>query len=235
MTDNMTQPTAEIRVETIGHSNETVIIIDNFLSNTDHIIDYASSANFQKPANKNGYPGIQSPIPRYYGEEVVQRCDPIIRKYFMQKTAKLDHVSCNLSLVTLQPHELRPMQKIPHIDTSSANRIAILHYLCHDRFGGTAFFEQKSTGLTTVDQSNFPIYAAAKKQDLANITSSHGYPDQHMPDYERIANFDARFNRILIYRSLSLHSGIIDNPEQLSTDASSGRLTGNIFLDYEEL
>jgi hypothetical protein len=53
-----------------------------------------------------------------------------------------------------------------------------------------------------------------------------------MPGYTETAHFAARFNRLLVYRSCSLHSGIIPSDTRLSADPRVGRLTVNLFLDF---
>jgi Family of unknown function (DUF6445) len=49
--------------------------------------------------------------------------------------------------------------------------------------------------------------------------------------FERIAGYEASFNRALLYRGITLHSGAIINPAGLSPDPRVGRLTINAFLE----
>jgi len=232
MTDNPDGHALSIKVVPVGESNEPIIIIDDFLQETAEILSDAQSSHFAPPVKSGGYPGIQSAMPRYYAQQILRICDPIIKQHLVQPSAVLKSFSCNLSLVTLLPSQLQPQQKIPHIDRAGSHRIAILHYLCDENFGGTAFFRQEKTGLEQVDVKDRQTYANAQRANMAVLDDRHGYPNGKTSGYSQTATFEARFNRVLIYRSMSLHSGIINRPERLSADPKKGRLTGNFFLDY---
>ena len=50
--------------------------------------------------------------------------------------------------------------------------------------------------------------------------------------FEEIARVDAKFNRMIVYRSRVLHSGSVNPQSGLSRDPRAGRLTANVFLAY---
>ena len=52
------------------------------------------------------------------------------------------------------------------------------------------------------------------------------------PRFERTSIFDAAFNRVLIYRSINLHSADIGPAFIFDANPTSGRLTANTFFYY---
>ena len=140
-------------------------------------------------------------------------------------------LECNYSLVTTPPEALAPIQRLPHFDTTDRGRIALLHYLCRPEDGGTAFFRHRETGFETVTAERLAPYRAALDADVAR----HGppppeYASGDTPTFQRIALHDAAFNRALIYRGCTLHSGAIPAPAHLSPNPREGRLTLNTFF-----
>jgi hypothetical protein len=135
------------------------------------------------------------------------------------------------SIATTPSAELILPQRIPHIDGVEDGRIAIIHYLSHEAYGGTAFYRHRSTGFETVDAARHPGYVAALIEDFA----AHGQPapayiQGDTAVFEAIARYDAVFNRALIYRSNLLHCAVLPNDTPLPADVRSGRLTVASFL-----
>lgn len=221
-----------LQVRRIGTSREPVIVIDDFLSNPDAVVAAACGAGW-RDLPPGGYPGRRAALPGAYVRSVLRRLDGPIRRQLLSAPAQLDRFECSFSLVTRAPRDLTPLQRVPHIDVAAENRVAILHYLCRPEFGGTAFFRQISTGLEQVGPAERNHYLAARSRDLADLSQIAHYPADDTPGYQRTATFESGFNRLIAYRSFSLHSGIIDNPDMLSPDPAKGRLTANFFVDYK--
>jgi len=120
---------------------------------------------------------------------------------------------------------------VPHIDIAEADRFAILHYLCDPPFGGTAFYRQDATALEQITRTDWTAYCAARDASLA-VHGARGYPSDATPGYTVTAQIPARMNRIVVYRSNTLHSGIIPAGITHPADARRGRLTGNLFAIY---
>lgn len=156
----------------------------------------------------------------------------IQRIFFAGSRVQLAHFDCAFSLVTAPPHALHPLQKLPHVDVATPDRIALLHYLCDERFGGTAFFRQLKTGLTRVGPQERSRWLEARQEELAELRQGDGYPDKNIRHYAQTSTAGAKTDRLIAYRSHNLHSGVIDRPELLSADPHTGRLTANFFLDY---
>jgi hypothetical protein len=134
-------------------------------------------------------------------------------------------------MVTLPPARLHPLQTVPHIDIAEPDRFAILHYLCGPPFGGTAFYRQDTTGLEQIARADWAAYEAARDASL-NAAGAKAYPSEATPGYTMTAQIPARMNRILVYRSNMLHSGIVPAGMPHPMNPGHGRLTGNLFAIY---
>jgi hypothetical protein len=158
--------------------------------------------------------------------------DPLVRQAFGLEQVSLARAECNFSIVTTAPEALKSTQRVPHVDTFDPLQFAFLHYLCDTRFGGTAFYRQRSTGFETVTPERASKYAGARDAALADAPDASDYIRSNTVDYEQTAAFGARFDRLLIYRSRILHSGHIPPDMPRIADPRAGRLTANIFVAY---
>lgn len=226
-------PAARIRIVPVGRSREPVVVVEEALIDPEAAIERAARLTFEAAdEGRGGYPGIRAKVPRARGELIADGAMPLIERVFGLARSSLSRLDSSFSIVTAAPEALHPMQRIPHIDTRDPRRIAILLYLGREAIGGTAFFRQDSTGLEQVGPESFEPYEAARRADLARLPPGGGYPGADMPGYSETAHFEARFNRMLVYRSCSIHSGTIPSDTPLSADPRVGRLTVNIFLDF---
>jgi hypothetical protein len=232
MNASLTNENLKISIHSVGTSKEPLLVIDDFLSEPEKLVKTASASTDWADVQPGGYPGLRAGLPRDYAHQTLSRVDPIIHDRLFKSEHKLEKFECSFSMVTRKPDALHDMQKIPHIDIASENRVAVLHYLCGAHFGGTAFFRQDETGLEQITPADSPAYLAARRNDLAAIPNDAGFPDAKTQGYTQTGRVEALFNRLVIYRSFTLHSGIIDAPERLTSDPSSGRLTANFFVDY---
>lgn len=221
-----------IDVQRFGETREPILQIDDFAKAPDDLVTAASQAEWEElPAG--GYPGQRAPLPSAYARALLKRLDAPIRARLLPEGARLKRFECSFSMVTRAPDALTSLQRIPHIDVANPHRVAILHYLCAPAHGGTAFFRQLSTGYEQVTPETRRAYLEARKQDIGLLEPEHRFPDDSTPGYAQTHRVDAAYNRVVAYRSCSLHSGVIAAPEGLTPDPRSGRLTANFFVDYE--
>ncbi|WP_116091980.1 DUF6445 family protein [Sphingomonas crusticola] len=218
----------------VGTEQQPVIVFDSVMCDPAQLVDFAAqSVTFGKDGVDGGaYPGLGAPAPLDYARPLAQAVDPIIRQIFGIGDAPLTKARCRFSLVTTQPEDLSPLQRIPHIDTTDGRQFALLHYLCGDDFGGTAFFRHRATGYETIDAARAAHYRATRERELDDAPPIAAYFAKDSATYERIGAVESRFDRLVIYRSHLLHSGLINDPHSLSADPRRGRLTANIFLTY---
>jgi hypothetical protein len=227
-------PEAGIRVAAIGGEQQPVIVIDQALQRPQALVDYAASEVAFEPAEawRSGYPGLLGPAPLAYVETLSRALDPLIRETFGLGPVVLTEATCNLSLATLAPEALSPEQRLPHVDTVDPLQFAILHFLCDERFGGTAFFRHRTTGFESLTPERLARYEATLERELAAAPPPPAYLTGDTSLFARTAAFEARVDRVLVYRSRLLHSGQIIDPAALCANPREGRLTANIFLRY---
>lgn len=218
----------------IGREQVPVIVIDSVLQRPAELVDYASKeVAFDQAENGNGgYPGIRAPAPLNYVSALVHAVDPLIRSIYDLRNVELANAECSFSIVTTPAFALHPLQCVPHIDTTYPLQFALLHFLCSDQYDGTAFYRQNATQLEAVPENKELEYEAAKQLAAYRPGRTRSYVDSGDADYTQIDAFEAAFDRLLIYPSRLLHSGIIRDKKPLEADPRNGRLTANIFVTY---
>lgn len=221
-----------IAVERIGRERQPALVLDGVMARPDELVRFAADQGGFTTAMAGLYPGVRAPLPLDYVRAIVRRLDPLIRDAFGLGAVRVAKADCVYSLVTRAPETLAPFQRIPHIDTTHPLHFAALHFLCDDRFGGTAFYRQRETGFETVSPEREAAYEQARDRPFAGSAPPAGYIGPDDSWYQRTALLPARFDRLLVYRSNMLHSGHIPDPAILSADPRRGRLTANIFVGY---
>lgn len=224
----LVNPDARIRVERQGHEGQPVVVIDDLLADPAAWRAQAEAADYGEMGAH--YPGLRSPVS--YGAAARMRdelADVIGGAFALDPVPPV--LECFYSIVTVAPEQLRPIQRLPHVDGLEPDRLALLVYLSGAEQGGTAFYRQRETGFETVDEGRFPAFKAALDRGIAR----HGLPpaayiDGNTPLYEQIARYDAAPNRALIYRSHALHCAAIPPGTALPADPATGRLSINSFL-----
>ena len=122
---------------------------------------------------------------------------------------------------------------MPHFDTTAANQLAVVHYLCGPEHGGTSFYRHRSTGFETISHERLHRYAATLKREvMTEHPPSAKYMEGDDSLFVRIAKFEARCNRALIYPSSVLHSGDIPRVWPPETPLRAVRLTVNSFVRF---
>ncbi len=216
------------RVDRIGTAQASVLVIEGLDRDPDALVD-AAAAIPAFDVRSPYYPGIRAPAPRdYVASLLAQLAEPIARTFGWQGIAVIES---NFSVVTTPPQELVPYQRIPHIDGTNADELAVLHYLCGAEKGGTSFYRHRSTRLEVLTPQNLQTYSSAVNREVREQGMPPAqYVDGDTPMFERIARYEAQYNRALVYRGSSLHSGNI--PRSFVPDANprTGRLTLNTFL-----
>ncbi len=228
------QPSLDWVVRRVGNEQVPVIVIDGVLQNPSELVDYAAEkvAFDQLDDGTGGYPGIRAAAPLNYVHALVTAIDPLMQDVFGLRNVALANAECSFSIVTTPRSQLHPRQCVPHIDTTYPLQFALLHYLCDSRLGGTAFFRQNSTGFESIDEDKIEAFDAAMQSALKRPDRVLDYVAGSDPDYTQTAAFDAAFDRLLIYPSQLLHSGIIPADTDFDNDPRQGRLTANIFVTY---
>lgn len=217
-----------IDIAHIGTGRQPVIVIDNFVPDPHALASEAAALRFAPMGAY--YPGLRAPVPTRRVAGFVAPVAKLIAETF-GLSPDLGLIEAMYSLVTTPPAELRPIQRLPHFDGCEPERLALLHYLGGCEGGGTAFYRHRATGLESVGPDRLAEYDAALRRDVAEFGMPEaGYIAGDTPMFERIARFEGRFNRALIYRGQTLHCADMPLGAPLSPDPRHGRLTVNTFL-----
>ncbi|RZI98605.1 MAG: hypothetical protein EOP39_26880 [Rubrivivax sp.] len=199
------------------------------------LVEAAHQASFEPcpgADERRGYPGVRAPVPMAYSESLTALLDPLIKVNFgVPESLPVKKTPCVFSLTTVAPHELGPLQRVPHFDASTPHYMAVLLYLCDDRHGGTAFYRHRATGLQQITADNRDRYGAAIYDQVDRHPAPLRYFDDSDAHFELLGVMPARFNRLVVYRGSLLHSAIV-NPQRLGSDPRTGRLTVNTFYDF---
>ena len=219
----------QIRVDHIGNERAPVIVIEDAWSDPQSLVE-AAAARTDYSVRSLYYPGVRSSAPPDYAHAITRQVRDIIVSTFALKDP-LTITDSTFSLVATPPEKLVAFQRVPHFDSTDANRLALLHYLCGPEHGGTAFYRHRATGIESVTEQNREAYIRAVNAEA----KSGGMPparfiDEDTEMFERIGRYDCGFNRMLIYQGRILHS--VNTPRAFvpTADPRSGRLTVNTFL-----
>lgn len=221
-------PDARARVVRHGLEEQPVIVIDDALAEPGEWRAFAERARYQRIGPY--YPGLRAPVPKAAAEAMRDELESLVGETFGLEPVP-PVFECYFSIVTTPPEALAPIQRLPHVDGLEPERIAILIYLSGADMGGTAFYRQRATGFETIDADRFPQFEQALRAGVAQ----HGLPPPayvagDTPLYEKIASYEARPNRAIVYRSRALHCAEIPPGTRLPASPSDGRLTINSFL-----
>lgn len=219
--------TAAYSVETFGNEVEPLVIIDDFSADIDRLRTAADASTYA--VTSPHYPGIRAQAdPSYLASQMPLLKEVLTGVFSIPQGAAL--VECAYSIVTTQPQNLTPIQRLPHFDSTDKGRLALLHYFGEADSGGTAFYRHKATGFETITPERHAAYTSRLQAEI----NQNGLPPaayyESGPLYERIGEVEAKPNRMVIYRGYRLHSGIIPTNKPLSTNPKQGRLTLNTFL-----
>ena len=208
-------------------------VIDGVLSDPQALVQWAVQQRAQfGAAGFNAYPGLEWRM----GDEV----SGPLNEFFMLHLRSLMgarrtlSMYSRLSLATLLPAQLRPLQRLCHRDRMGTDVdqtvAACTLYLFKDSLlGGTSFFVPRLP-LAQIN-ANMPRWNAmddaAFTQEIgaepAYLTASNAF-------FERVQVVPAAFNRAVFYDGNQFHSSHIEDPAKLSADPALGRLTLNGFF-----
>lgn len=219
---------AKIQALKLGTEEQPLLVIDDALQTPGMWVDQAAKMKFDQVGPY--YPGPRAPLPQDITGPFVESASGLIENVFGFTPGRTGAKSL-FSIVTADPGDLDPIQRVPHFDGTTPEQMAAMVYLFHDSFGGTNFYRHIETGYETVTAARYGHYS----QCMKSYINAHGLPPEtYMRDgaygFERIFNVPAKFNRLIIYKGTQLHSGDIIDPAALSPDPKKGRLTFNVFM-----
>lgn len=226
--------TAKIDSFTVGQEAEPVITVENCMAGAERIRQHAIERNQFVPAD-TFYPGIRMRIPLIYTVALAKNLRHHIKRIFGFDSRNVKKAVSSYSIVTVPPDELTLLQKIPHFDAATKKSVAAIHYLTTAPEAGTAMYRHRETGYEYVDSARYSTYMeVVKSQFTSQDREPEGYIQGSTPEYEMIESFSAQFNRVVMYRGSSLHSGIIPPRYNFDPSPETGRLTITTFIEFAD-
>lgn len=205
-----------------------IVTIDEFLDQPDQVIEHACLQNFAQITPQ--YPGVRAPLDPGLCAAMIDSLSPCLSDWFGTAHGRWS-MQAWYSIVTSAPGDLLPIQRLPHVDGTDPNQIAMMLYLHRTGHGGTAFFRHKSTGYEALTDATYPHYRDQLQRDVARSgLPPAAYVTDGEPLFERTHATPGLFNQAVFYRGNILHSGVIDNSAPLLRDPRGGRLTINGFF-----
>jgi len=224
----VTRPNPSIEKLSLGREAAPLLVIDNAAADPEALVELAAGKSYS--AVESYYPGVRAKAPLSYQQFVLEKFGGLFREVF-GITGALRFTACQFSLVTRNHAELNELQRIPHIDSPSYRELAVVHYLFKADLGGTAFYRHRATGYEIIDDARKAEYFAWVQREAAGPDKPEvAYISGNTALYEQIACQEARFNRMLVYRRNSLHSGNLARGFVADPNPRTGRLSINAFL-----
>jgi uncharacterized protein DUF6445 len=222
-------PNFSVRQLAIGRESAPLLVIDNVVANPDELVELAASKHFGDGGAY--YPGVRARAPLTYQQYVLEQLGGLFIERFNLPGHRLRFTMCQFSLVTTPPAKLEHLQRIPHIDSVSGNELAFIHYLFKGDLGGTAFYRHRRTGFEVIDLARREQYfACVEEEGQGPNHPGAAYINGDTALYERVGGERGVFNRMLVYRRNSLHSGSIAPDFVPDPNPRTGRLSINGFL-----
>jgi hypothetical protein len=221
-----------VQTHYVGRERQPVLVVDNFLREPGAMVRYATTEARFNPS-PTLYPGVVGPVPDAYVDALASGLVPLMANTFGVKADTAYLADCFFALATFPPEQLHFRQRLPHVDGFDPGLIAVLHYLCDGSQGGTALYRHRAAGFESLTKEQSEHMHALIAQDIAKNAVPAQYVSANNRLFEQTASFEAKFNRLLVYRGQILHSMLINANTKLSPDPRVGRLTANSSFSFE--
>jgi len=221
------------RISVIQITNGQVcVVVDDVLSDPEALISWAAAQTFEPPRDYP-YPGLVLAAPAAVAQLVGEHFAEYARSRL--KGRRTLAVTVRLSMVTVPPAELDPVQWQCHRDRVAAEpdqvifAAMVLYLFRNPALGGTSFYRPRLPS----DQTDRMI-ADSQMMTADEFTARYGLHSGYMsggnPYFEHITSVPAAWNRMIYYDGGLFHSADIGAASQLSRDPRAGRLTLNGFF-----
>jgi hypothetical protein len=229
-------PQAGIRRERISES-EFCVVVDDFLKNPGVLVEYAAQ-HPEEFSNPNvGYPGVQLRVNDDAMREIYRFVRSRMSRLCAFMRARIG-IRSLLSMATILPDELVPMQRICHVDHNPepgrAKYGGLVYLFDDERLGGTSFYRWRNEQLVWQGLNVLRSDTDKGTEFLTRHFETFRGPARYMTESNDVAELlytvPARFNRFVFYSGDLPHSAAIAAPDLLSDDPRKGRLTLNLFF-----
>ena len=223
-------PDLRLRKLAIGAERAPLLVIDNFVANAEALV--ADACARPMTVRSRYFPGIRAEAPPAYQQLLLTRFRTELLDLLGMREGTFTLSMCHYSLITTPARELTPPQRIPHVDSFAKTGLATIHYLFKGNLGGTAFYRHRRTGFECIDEARRAQYARTiDEEHSGSAAPGPEYINGNTDLFEQVAKEEGVFNRMLVYRRNSLHSGCIEDSVP-DPDPATGRLSINSFIDW---
>lgn len=222
----------ELRIQkcSLGNEGAPLLIVDNLVADPERLVRRAARQSFD--VRSTNFPGVRARAPAMYEHFLEVLLIPLLQEHFGIRARRFAFPMCHYSLVTTPPESLHFLQRVPHVDSVDGSGLATVHYLFRSQWGGTAFYRHRGTGFECVDAERRDSYfRCLEAESHGSEAPTCGYINGTTALFAEVARAEAVFNRMVVYRRNSLHSGCIDNQHVPPPDPLAGRLSINTFID----
>ena len=241
MQSYLANPAAKIDVLQPGEEKAPVIIIDGALKNFKELIENAceikdeSASGLGRYGFASGralYPGVCKPTPQAYQQFIFREIMPIVADVYKIAQHRLHHLNSDFSIVNAAQSDLHFRQRIPHCDGLNPAEIAMIHFFCEEKFGGTSLYRHKKTGYEFISKARQKSYFETLEQEANSVEQLDyaGYIHQDSSQFEKYFTCPAKMDRLFIYPCPVLHSGDIQDDYKVASHPKESRLTVTNFL-----
>lgn len=226
---------AGIDIRQIDDDNYCVVV-DDFLKEPEALIRFACDNADAFEQQEIGYPGVLCDVNPNVMDEIHRFLrSQMSREFGFMKGAI--RTSTYLSMATLQPGELAPLQRLCHSDPRQSgdrrNYAGLVYLFGNEALGGTGFYRWKERPLieqaTALEMNEPGSSLPLLREHFQMYREAPCYMSGSNEIAELLLEIPARFNRFVFYSGDLPHSAHIPRPELLSTDFANGRLTLNCF------
>jgi len=212
-------------VKRFGLYQEPVVVIDNFSSQPEKLIEIAKTANFNKDSKH--YPGFRSDAYSGYLLENFELLMRIFENVYGIKNVMTVKES-KYCLLTTEPKNLSFVQCYPQFHSLDKNAISAIHYFNDQEQGDLAFYRHRATGFEYVDHDRLKIYGQVRSTDFRQLGAiKERYMLRSNKQFDLIGRIPAKINRLVLFRSHTLHMDLPGSATVLRNDKNNGRLTIN--------
>lgn len=223
---------ANIECYRVGKEQQEVLLVENYLKGALMLKERAVEINEFARAD-SFYPGVRMQVPQEYTLALVKTLGFFMEQFFHLEVRKIKKAVSKFSIITTRQDELDLLQRIPHFDSPSRKGLAFVHYLQTVPGTGTSLYRHRPTNFEYVDEQRYSSFMAHIQERFPSEDKyPEGYINGSTDQFEEIATFDAIFNRLLMYRGTSLHSGKIGQDYNYDPSPATGRLTLTSFFEF---
>ena len=209
------------------------LVIDDAVLEPERLVQHSiSRRNDFGAVDFSYYPGTYLMAPDESVATMAEYFQWRVRRHFDSR--RVVDLILRYSMVTLPLTALRPIQWVCHrddvgLDPGLSMQASVLYLFRDERLGGTSFYvptrpkAEIEALFTDTRQMTPDAFAAKYGMAPAYMHAGNEY-------FRCIGSVAPKWNRLIFYDGGMLHSSAIPEPERLTSDPATGRLTLNGFF-----